>query len=629
MDLQQRIQLIIDGNNTKANKALQETRDNIQQLPKEAAVQGKATGDKFGQEMARAQDRWMKVGQGFLRQYFGVWGAGLANVLEHYDKIGKAIESTKKASTLRDVTGAAAGGAAAGRVASHASGDVVGEVAGSAIGSGAGVLGAPVARSKWIQTIEQRKYANQMALGFGRKPPNPGAIETTLEFLGKGIKNIGLKTGIGAGAILAGLGAITGIAARSAKKNEEREAEIASIRQLVKELEKIKDPIEKTKAIIKELGNDGQAEYRKLTEELKKYKTEQDTSTQSIRDFQAVALDLWEAIEGAGRAVGRFFRDVATGTLDTFSQASNGILKMFGIESTARLRKEIKEGEAISERLQKKLDQKRVERVKKDEEERKAADKALEDLVDAQDDYTDAVEKTAFANADNVKQVELLKKKQQEYSQALMWTERGTIQFNKLLKDQLSLQQDIKAAKKEANQEAITKGDQKRLSLNELAGLTGKTASQIANIKKAQQILKLEDDLKNLIAGGDQFNAEKLRKQSQQLRRELGQSGVLQSSDFSVESQKFSNRKSITLREMLALNPDLAPDYQKLFALQNAMMNPSLSFKQSFTLKEQMDAVQAKITETLQDRRSNDATTLMAEEFKKKGALPVIPFNGR
>jgi hypothetical protein len=615
VDLQQRIQLIIDAKNA-TKKPLQEVSKDLEKVATQAGVQGKATGDKFGQEMARAQDRWIKVSQGFLRNYFGSWGRGLAEVLEHYDKIGKAIESTNKAAALKGGGSAVAGAAAGKAVASKEA-----SLLATGAAAGVGTVAVPKGWRELKKLIDDRKAANQMALAFGHQPPNPGAIQTTLQYLGQGAKRavtggaFGAAGAIGGG--LVGAAGIIGLAGSRSATNEARAKEIASAKLLIDEVNKIKDPIERTKKIISELGADGQAEFRKLSEEVAKYNKEQSKAFDA-RGFQFASKVLVDSAKSIGSAILGLFGKIG----GAYASLANNIAGLFGQKVSKSLLDSIAAGEAESDRLQKKLDQKRIDRIKKDEDEKKKADQDLADLVDSQDDLTTAVEKTALANADNVQKIEMLKKKQLEFNQALMWTERGTMRHNRLLKDQLDLQDDLNDAKKKANEDLVAKEDKQRLSLSELAGMTG------ANAKKAQDILGIEDRAKQAIANGDRFGANNLSKQAEQLRRQLGQAGILQSGDFTVGSQKFSNNKRVSLAEMLQKNPDLLDEYQRLFALQTASRNPNLNFKQQFNLKEQMEAVQAKITETLEDRRSKDATNLMAEDYKRLGALRVIPYNG-
>jgi hypothetical protein len=126
----------------------------------------------------------------------------------------------------------------------------------------------------------------------------------------------------------------------------------------------IKDPVEKTRAILKELGADGQAEYRKLTDEVKKYTEEQSKSSEAVRLYQAnskAAMDMlggW--VVSAKDAVGDFFGWFG----EKFAVASNAIAGLFGQSVSKELLDNIAEGEARIDKMQKTLDKKREEAVK-------------------------------------------------------------------------------------------------------------------------------------------------------------------------------------------------------------------------------------------------------------------------
>jgi hypothetical protein len=646
MDLQQRIQLIIGGDAKQAEKVLNEVNQHLQDTATNAKTQGKNTGDKFGQEMARAQDRWLKVLQTGLRQYGGAWGRVLAGVIEQFEKVDKAIAATNKAAATANAVGAATPNRR-GAVASEVVAETGGHIAGTAAGSAAGI-GLYNKRNSLFDVIRQRKEANQLALAFGHKPPNPGAIETTLEFAMRGLKKGGSKAlglaarlpmgvlgMLGGGAIA---GATLGGLSKLASGSDEREAiakQIEITRELVREIEKIKDPVAKTKAIIKEFGEDGQAAYRAAANAVKEYDKAQTDGEKAMRVFgytaRTVINTMKEWVTDGASWIAR-----VTGISFAFRKIGEGALwaaeKITGI--TPEMVKSIAEGEALTERLEKKLDDKRKERIKKTEQDRedakKKAEKDAEELKKSQEEYTKAVEESKFEQASVADKIKLARQKQTELTIEILRSKKGTKEHNELLIQQVKLNQQVVELQKEQAEErakaAVDQGDKSRLSLDDLSSMDAKTKRQIENQKKAQQIQKLEADAQLAVADNNRIVAEKLLAEAQKLRRELGQLGVLKSSEFNNVPGR---GERATIADMVRLDPSLSKDYgnyARLMDMYNKASDPSERFNVKTAIGAQLQLIQKKIEE----KRNSDPAQIMANEFVKHGnALPVIPHNGK
>lgn len=681
MPIQEDVKYSFKGDASGLKAASNQAKAILTDVENTAESTGRKSGDKLGREMAKAQDRWMKVIQQGLRQYFGAIGGMAANALEMLDKVGKAREATRNVAELTHT-----GKSTVQREIVQESGGLLADVAAT---GGAAATGAHVGNRTGNNNIEQRAKAIEDSLKkdkVGGNLARSAAATLAAGEAGKNVPSIKVKPELldfeksqilnwakkqapmftkafsflggliprailtpilgGIGAIIAGIGAAIvpfAIGARGADKDEEMAKKMASIRQLREEIEAIQDPTQKTQAILKELGADGQAEYRKLTEELNKYNQEQANTGENIRTFQILSKAVMETLGDGVTAVGNGFKwalDKAAGFFNFLAGVSdNDISKELadGIVDTA----------AQAERLQKKLDAKKAERATKAEKDKEAATKKAEkDAEEAQklaEQYTKELEESNYEQASLADKIAITANEQRKLADAISKAKKDTKEHNQLLLDQLKLSERMVELEKEKNREAVAKGDRGRLSLAELASMEGKTEAQNKNINKAKEVQRLEKEAELAMAGNDRINADKFRKQAEKLRTELGMAGILRSEDYTVEKQQFSNNKSVSIGEMLAKNPDLTDDYQRLNALEehrkalenyikNVQNNGGDAPRSEALLKSVKDKIaaqQATIKDTLEKRRSDDPLTRMAQDYARDGALHVIPHNGK
>lgn len=663
-ELQKKIQLIIGGDAKKAEDVLKEVNKSIANTGKQAAKHGRDVGDKFGHAMERAQDRWLKVAQDGFRRYFGSIGGYIADALEQYEKFDKAVNASNRVKQIRgtlsgapsvrsQVAAQTTSGAvtnalkSAERQEANSTFGFGEQVAANSLGAGGAAFAGGVAHSSWLQRTKnlanERKSANQMALAFGHTPPNPGRLQTYAEAALAGLSKVGRiplsAIGFGAGAIGAGLlGGIglNALAARGEGDRQSKEKELAGYKQLIAEINKAKTPADRTKAILKELGENGVAQFDKIKEAVQKADEELQKSPNYFRTFQF-------ASKMAFTSIADYAKTAASAIIMPFGIAFQWLVtKATGI--TPKFVKDFAEGIAMTDRLTKKLEERKIEALKKREAEEKAYEEDLLDTVDAQDAYTQAVKDSKYEFSVLDDKVAILQKRQKEYSEALMFAGDQTRIQNKLLKEQVELENDVKRLKKEQAQVAIEKGDKQRLSLSELATMKASNAAQLKNIKKAQEIQSLEEKARNSVAGGDFINATKNFGKAQALRRQLGVAGILQSGEFTPpDPQKFSNNKSVSFAEMISKNPDLYLDYARLSQLQEALkahgiykVNPEKPFdfvdqenKRRDNLKAAIEVQQAKIKEKLENRANKDPLMRLAEVFSQSGnRLPIVPVMG-
>ncbi len=370
MDLTTRIQVVVGGNAEQAKEALQEVKKGVKDLSQANKKEGKESGNELGEQWgkgyAKATDKWLKFVSKQLKEHFGVFGKIVGSSLDFGRKFNSLAKSSmgKAADVATDVASNAAGGVvsntitqtgneqgsefaqnaaanAAGNVVSSAPGKVAGKVLKKGLGLTAGALGltagvvAAIAGfgALAIKFATAREEAEKMAASFNLATNVFTALkddQATLDIF----KKYGGDTFL-----------------------------------FVKELEKIKSPVQQATAAIQLFGKEGIEEMHKMQEAVEKYNKAQEKT-----NFQTEANAIAWKITGAA---------IRDNILKPISNAvSNVGTKALGLLSgvSADDAKEIMQQEQLHATLQHRLDQTIAGKAKKAAEEAEAkAKKAIED----------------------------------------------------------------------------------------------------------------------------------------------------------------------------------------------------------------------------------------------------------
>jgi hypothetical protein len=533
LDSTTRINLLIGGDATQAKKALADAENSVKKFgdstKKTAQASGKATGEEFGKGMSQATDRWMRFTSGALRKHFGEWGRYAADALEHVDKFSKAVDKTPglRFGSVR-ATGASPilSGATQGAVAT---GIAAGVGAGAGVGLGkSSLLDQMLARngngSASTGIGDFFDMSKSPVLNRGRKILKSKIVQQALQL---GLGGLGLLTkGIGAAAIIGTGGAIGGVAGGFAalsaigkNRDKQRGVEIEGFKTkgIVEEINNIKDPVERTRAILKEFGEDGQAKFREMEKSVAQFnKTLSDTS--GWRAFGEAASISTKVVFGAIK--------------DLVSPATNFIKDQFQLVAmywsglSKEVVDEIAEGEATIQKMQAKSD-------------KMAADRAsLEDAL------MDEAEKKSLEARKIQEQIQSVKAKELDVTGKLLAAHKELSRIKREERDSdqktldlLEKQQEIKALTTQ-----FTKENAPKMTLGALAAMDVNGPQMLLpgqqNAVTSRDILMAKMVGVHEQAASTQFNARNFkgastsRQWANYLRGVLGARGHLDSEEF-------------------------------------------------------------------------------------------------
>jgi len=341
MDLLQRISIVVGGDASNAKKVLREVSKEVDTMAKTstkgAAKAGKDIGDTLGTGLTTSTKKHMNAVSTIMSRFFGQWGRQASGIVQTIKSIAEARDAA-----VREI-GGRVGGSVAGEAAARS---FTGDIAGTAIGARLGVKGPEdaVAIGKRIKSEISRSKAKQLAaipVGMGARaralkdmgldPNDPEAAmalqrridrktrvgrffrETsatgtghmgTVSAMGGGITGKGMMAagGMAAGATLAaaaaigvGLVATMGILSRKYDELKKKQDELFGKEGLIKEIDAIKDPVERTEAILKKFGEDGLAKFRELRTEVQKLKD--DIGSEDWKRSVTAANMAWTAMK--------------------------------------------------------------------------------------------------------------------------------------------------------------------------------------------------------------------------------------------------------------------------------------------------------------------------------------------
>lgn len=342
-ELNNKINILVSVDKTEGDRTLRSLTPSIGQ-------HGRAAGDAWGKGFSTAAERWMRAIGGVLRRFGGEFGRNIAEGLEVSERFGKAIHATERAA----ITGVG-----------QAGGTFAGQAGATALGAGVG----PRLIDRFMRRV------GTATAHFTPEGAVLSDIKYTTYFLGISKAALGVAGAIAAfGLALIGainhmgkareesrklakeLGLVVGVF--SALKDDKEFIDLwkkfgENGLEAAKKISKIKDPILKTQAIIKEFGNDGLNVYQSLIEASGKYENAQkkvNYVSEAFRD--ALMFTKQGLLDGVKWLTQWIFKvDQIKAAVDKLKL---GLLNLIGI--TPKLAKDIQEGEAnilkMTERLQ-------------------------------------------------------------------------------------------------------------------------------------------------------------------------------------------------------------------------------------------------------------------------------------
>lgn len=587
-DIVQKVQVLIGGNAEQAKKVIKEVEDSMkasqQRMKAQSTNVGKDMGDQMGKAFSQAQDKWLKVAEGSLRQYGGRVGRVIADIIGQFDRIGKARDASRRLSNLGGQgtptnTGLSAveiaAATAAGSSLANGGGQAIGRTVKSVVKRGK-FAGLPLFGSTSKQQFAERTraYGLDRGLSFLRAHPHDDVntipdSETLGSYkdfrkhfydskTGKGVQGlreamrprmmdkimarsmmpVGIKgaigglaggIGIGAGIIGAGIAGIGALASK-AKENAETRKQINEAKELIDTIESIQDPVKQTQRVIEEFGENGLEKFRELKDSTKELQESLGSEGwQNAADKAAVAWmnikDTFSSIidpiiEGAGKLVNGVMSYI-TGMTDEMVEESRRVEA--SIQKNIRLAQQIKEKRASAE---KKADE---EKKKRDEEllkaiqrEKEETNSLLRDQIDLEQQKVDLENITAQLGEKKNRTLE----EEYNYRKAI----------NELIKVDSKLNEkrakDLEDAQRAAEKEAEAReriADRSKLGISELA------EKNTGAGRAASQVQSLEEAAKNARANGNNRLADRLSSQANALRGKLGAAGIIKSSEFGDE----------------------------------------------------------------------------------------------
>lgn len=577
------VMLHIGGDSSGAKKAINDVNQELAKSQKkvlaESAKSGRAAGDAYGRANAQATEKWLKVVENSLRQHGGRLGSIAANMIGHYDRISKARDASMRATS----TGGGGGGGGAGSAAGTAA-----LAAGAAAGTSAGVRNKWINRMLFgknnnpnkgfgenifdrigfianrrrqrdidgimssdragrvleAQAIKRGSTGLWSDIMYQSRVPYQGSVLASAwqksggmrGVIGEGIKGAGSlalralpAVGVGLGAAAASIGgAAAGLSymAGRAKENANTRAQINDAKDLIAEIEKIKDPTQQAEKAIELLGKDGQKAFRELKKNVKEL--ESSLGSTGLQNAFDKAASVW------GNA-----KDKIAATLEPLANAFGNMINTIMTKWTGMSDEMVEESrrtQAIIERNQKKIDAINAKAIEKQKEKEKY-DESLKKEIKAEKDKATENERDGIS-LDKQKEeltsiVGLLEKKnrslEEEFSYRKAINELAAVdkELNKQSAD--AAKDRLDTIRKEydlAQQKQRAIEDQSRYSISDLAQTNSRAGGA------ARDVLALENAAKESRLTGNHGRAEQLINRANTIRSNLGMAGIITSSEY-------------------------------------------------------------------------------------------------
>jgi hypothetical protein len=431
--------------------------DGLNKTATKAKTSGKNVGDQFGQGLQNSTKKYMTVTEDLLRRMFGKWGNILAVPLKLFRDLSDARESALK-QTSKELAGQAAGqvgGKVAGTVA-EAGLTAGGVYAATRTGTFQGALSGTSAGMRYGQPSQaERLRLTRAPMGESSRPSMMSSVREQLgRTIGYNLGRLGPLAALGVGAsagiggALGGLGIVAAVA-KSRTKEIEREKEIFSAKALLAEIDKITDGTARAKKIMEEFGSGGTKKMEELRESVKKYNQEQNWGSKELRVFGERSKMLWDSITTGVKKASKFVLNYVGGSIAWASNRLSGL--------TSEMIDLRREGEANIAILEKKLDESRQNRVKRDEEAAREAEKKRAEDERIEEQIEKEREDRRVEDLSNREQLKESEEKVTKLKAEQLALDKTTTEYKKI---ELAIEQEItrqKKLQKEIDKEDIGK----------------------------------------------------------------------------------------------------------------------------------------------------------------------------
>lgn len=582
----EKVQVLIGGNADQAKKVIKEVEDTLKQsqdrMKANSVRVGKDSGEQVGRAYAQAQDKWLKVAEDGLRRYGGRVGAMAANIIAQFDKISKARESSTNARDIerrsiqqveRNVVGTttqiAAETGATYAATRKAVKPLENRFATTSTINVKGVGNVPIIEAEGLSGTDMDAFNRTLRGRYNQLRPRGFFRMPTMEDLGKTYGTT-IPRAIGAGVVGVGLGvatigaAVAGISALAtkAKENAETRKQIELNNEYIESINEIKDPIQRTKKILEEFGNDGIAKFNQLKDSTKELqKSLGSEEWQSAADKAKSAMD----------SITNFFAPAWDSIVLYSGKAINSIMQYISGVSEEMVKEE-RQIIATTEKLKRKTDEileKRAKAEKKIEEDRKKRNEDLLRDIQREKDESSQLMRDKIDLIQQEKELQQIvndlasKKKrtlEEEYNLHKATNELTKVSLKvseqkaKAAEDAADALMKQLEAEKQLNEKIV---DRNKLSLSELADANTPAG------RAAAQVNLLETQAKQATAAGRFDVADRITRSANRIRNELGSAGFLKSSEYGEE---FPSNNLVTP----------APTYRDIQAAQLKRMDDAL-----------------------------------------------------